>query len=385
MSLCHPFWRRNSIVTLGLLAGALTVGGCSPVADSPTRRLADATADATADAAGDPSPAVEAPTVLAPAVQAPVPQSPDAAARSDASSSPSNDTPDVDSATDTLGDEPAAIVAADAARDLDGHPAEEGTADEPQATVETSNEDSLAAAIESTAGSDEDDDLPDEPFVPEPDTLGEEVLLVEAGGLKRLHPEYNVWIDAEGQRLVMAGQICRQEGLLEMFACLKGTKEHESVVSVYSQAFIVHAGLLALGAEPGHPVAFRPDYVAAQGPEVEVTVLWKDEKGELHEARGQDWVQNIKTEQPLDSPWVFGGSGFWKNELTGQENYMAEDGDFICVSNFPSAMLDLPVESSQAASDLLFQAYTERIPPVGTPVTMILTPLLTPADEGPRD
>jgi hypothetical protein len=76
----------------------------------------------------------------------------------------------------------------------------------------------------------------------------------------------------------------------------------------------------------------------------------------------------------LDQPWIFGGSGFWKDESTGKEYYQAEGGDFICVANFPSAMLDLPIESSESNADLLFQAFTERIPPRGTPVTLILKP-----------
>ena len=37
-------------------------------------------------------------------------------------------------------------------------------------------------------------------------------------------------------------------------------------------------------------------------------------------------------------------------------------------------MLDLPIESSQATSDLLFEAFTEHIPPVGTKVRLVLTP-----------
>ncbi len=41
---------------------------------------------------------------------------------------------------------------------------------------------------------------------------------------------------------------------------------------------------------------------------------------------------------------MFGGSGFWVNKETGEKHYMAKSGDFICVSNFPTAMLDLPVE-----------------------------------------
>ena len=38
------------------------------------------------------------------------------------------------------------------------------------------------------------------------------------------------------------------------------------------------------------------------------------------------------------------------------------------------AMLDVPVESSQANSALLFEAFTDQIPPKGTLVTVVLTP-----------
>ena len=63
-------------------------------------------------------------------------------------------------------------------------------------------------------------------------------------------------------------------------------------------------------------------------------------------------------------------------------HYKAEGGDLVCVSNFPTAMLDLPIESSQKAESLLFEAYTERIPPKDTKVTIVLIPRLQkPAQE----
>ena len=71
-------------------------------------------------------------------------------------------------------------------------------------------------------------------------------------------------------------------------------------------------------------------------------------------------------------PWVFAGSRFWTDEETGKQYYQAEGGDFICVSNFGTAALDIPVESSQSNDALEFEAFTERIPPLGTPVRLVL-------------
>ncbi|MBI1901550.1 MAG: hypothetical protein HYS13_10630, partial [Planctomycetia bacterium] len=76
----------------------------------------------------------------------------------------------------------------------------------------------------------------------------------EAKGLRRLHPDYDVWIDAKGKRIVVAARVVLREGhQLEMFACLFRTKEHESIVSVKARAKDIHALLQAMGATPGHP------------------------------------------------------------------------------------------------------------------------------------
>jgi hypothetical protein len=192
--------------------------------------------------------------------------------------------------------------------------------------------------------------------------------------LTRLSPEYDVWIDTKNKQVVLEGEVCLREGVLEMFACLKGTKEHESVVSVKTKAYLVHAALLALGAKSGTPVKFRPEYVSATGPEVEVMVFWTDEEGKAQKAKAQDWVRDLGTKKKMKHPWVFSGSIFSKSPETGEEKYGAEQGYLICVSNFSTAMLDLPVESSDKADGLLFEAFTENIPPRGTKVTIVLTP-----------
>jgi hypothetical protein len=223
------------------------------------------------------------------------------------------------------------------------------------------------------------DDLEDEPE-DAPRDLGSP-LVDDPKGLVQLAPASPAWVDAAHHRVVMVGEVCQRTAPLEMFACLRNTKEHESVVCVQTEAAKIHAALLAVGAEAGHPVSFQPKYVAAAGTEIEVTVHWKDAQGKVQHARAQDWVRNYDTKKAMDHPWVFGGSGFWTDERTGKRHYQAEGGDFICVSNFPSAMLDLPFQSSDRNDSLLFEAFTERIPPLGTPVTIVLTPKLAEKKE----
>lgn len=206
-------------------------------------------------------------------------------------------------------------------------------------------------------------------------------LIENAGKLVRLDPVFPVWADRENKRVVMVGEVCKREGPLEMFACLRRTKEHESIVVVDTRAQVVHAGLLAVGAKQGTPVRYDPEYRAATGDEIEVTVSWKDKQGKVQTARAQDWVRHGGTKKAMEHPWVFAGSMLYKDEVTGETRYMADGGDFVCVSNFGTAMLDLPVQSSSLNRELEFEAFTDRIPDEGTPVTLIMAPKKKPAEK----
>jgi hypothetical protein len=192
--------------------------------------------------------------------------------------------------------------------------------------------------------------------------------------LTKLSQTNDVWFDKKRKAVVVDGQVCLREGQLEMFACPKGTKEHESVVSLNCKAEEVHTGLLLAGAKPGTPVSFDPQYKPATGQIIDIYVLWKDAEGDKHQARAQDWVKDTKTGQVMTHDWVFAGSGFWKDEETGQEHYKANGGDLVCVSNFPTATLDLPIESSQSNDELLFVPFTDHVPPRGTKVRAVFIP-----------
>src|SRR5687767_8903033 len=96
-------------------------------------------------------------------------------------------------------------------------------------------------------------------------------------GTRRLAQEYEAWIDTKNKRVIVDGVVCLRQGQLEMFACLKGTKEHESIISVDCKAYIIHAALLAIGAKSGTPVEFQPLYKPATGTTIDVTCIWTDE------------------------------------------------------------------------------------------------------------
>lgn len=191
--------------------------------------------------------------------------------------------------------------------------------------------------------------------------------------LKRLSRTEEVWIDKARKEVVVGGRIVLDRGPIEVFACVEKTKEHEAIVATRSSARLIHAALLAIGLDPGSPVSFDPEYVPPKGPRVSVRLRWKDAAGKERQARAQEWIRNAQTGKPLAADWVFAGSAFWRDPNDGIEYYQADGGDVICVSNFPTALLDLPLQSSQANAELLFEAFAGRVPPRDTEVDLILS------------
>ncbi|MEN6449020.1 MAG: YdjY domain-containing protein [Thermoguttaceae bacterium] len=207
-----------------------------------------------------------------------------------------------------------------------------------------------------------------------PRDLGEP--LVEDADLHRLSTEQPVWVDAKNKQVVLLGEVCKAGYPLEFFATYSN-RAYESVVAVNVKSSIIHTGLLAVGAKPGHPAHFQPEFSPPTGTEIAIEVRWKDRQGKVQRARAQDWVRDVKTKKALELNWVFAGS-IAEKDADGQfTSYQADGGDMICVLSLPSAMLDLPRHGYGAIEARSFEAFAERLPPEGTPVTLLLKPVLT--------
>jgi hypothetical protein len=159
--------------------------------------------------------------------------------------------------------------------------------------------------------------------------------------------------------------------------CRVQTKEHEAILHADVDARDIHAALEASGAKPGSPVRFQPKFTPPSGTTIKVMLEYSvDGKSKSHPA--QRWIRNMKTLKELDSDWIFAGSRLYKDPDDPKKPpyYTANSGDVICVSNFTEAMLDLPASSPKDNGELSFEAWTDRIPPHKTPVTVILIPVI---------
>ncbi len=261
-----------------------------------------------------------------------------------------------------------------------------------------------------------------------------------------LNKQGTILLDAANKKVILKTQVVLRDGFLEMFLCRKHTKEHESVLAIDGRALDIHTGLLAIGAEPGHPMIYKDEkYTPPTGQKLKIIVKWEDKEGKPHEANAKTWIRSAtrryfvenldslpagvkipensdmrydkkfkelawfgpmtenqrdfwlkksddkafqkvvksiyKRTQPheMTADWVFAGSGFYvetEGPDKGKKYYKAEGGDVICVANFPTAMIDVNEEStSSGEANLVYETWTERIPPLETPVTVEISPI----------
>lgn len=261
--------------------------------------------------------------------------------------------------------------------------------------IATQQTDSLATAVENVTESGRENMSPEEAqreyekIIAEEEAAEQAViaeeqkripLVDEPDKLIPLDPKDRIWITPDGRSVVVLGRIALREGFLELLACRIGTKEHESIISVRVKPFLIHAALLAVGAEPGKPVQQTPQFVPPSGDEIEIIVRWNDPDGHQKETLAQNWVWDAgnskeDSKRAMSTHWVFTGSMQYKDE-SGENHYIAdESGELFGLSNFVGAILDVPIKSSADNSELLFACFTERIPDRGTPLTLILTPV----------
>jgi hypothetical protein len=203
---------------------------------------------------------------------------------------------------------------------------------------------------------------------------------IPAGDWKRKELGKGVWLETAGERrrVRVDAAVCLREGEygLECLLCREYRKEHESILKTAANAQVIHAGLLACGAEPGHPVRFGAEVQSPTGTPIKVTLEYEDQ-GKLVTVPAKDWVQVQGTKESLKDDWVFAGSVLFPNpegDDKPREYAATNEGGYIAVTNLPTAMLDLPIRSAKNPDERSFTFYTERIPPVGTKVSVLLEP-----------
>ena len=212
----------------------------------------------------------------------------------------------------------------------------------------------------------------------------------KAGGVKLPGLE----IHAEERYVDVQSKICLEKGALEVIACTKDSREHESIVVVDAKPMHIHAALLLLGGQNGNPAMRRPiepdsprwEEILPKGDVVEVFLVIKNAEGknverpikdflmpsedEFAEIQGKPKRGKVKDEFPKS--FVFSGSFMMKTE-DGQQQYLADSsGNVISISTFGDEVICLPGIHGQDNGSLEWQINPKHMPKVGTPVLLRL-------------
>jgi biopolymer transport protein ExbD len=133
-----------------------------------------------------------------------------------------------------------------------------------------------------------------------------------------------------------------------------------------------------LGLSPGKPARWvnakdkEPVFLPPAGATVEVDLRWKDKDGKVQQVPATDWMLCSATSKPAPrTRWVFVGSdiledGQYWADIEGERHH-------ICLVNFASSVLDVPFKSSDKNALLDFVANTAAIPPLKTPVEVVIS------------
>ncbi len=180
-----------------------------------------------------------------------------------------------------------------------------------------------------------------------------------------------VFIDWTALQVELPGRIVLREGPLELFACSRRTREHESIVAIDAKPLHVFQALGLIGLEPGKPVAYDmklDEIIAPTGQPVSVRVSVQRD-GESQTFDAWEWLLDAKTNKPAaPRNWLFCGSRYFAPESYGAD----ADGTVVCVVDFDTALIGLEDRHSADNSALWLSANAARIPPLGTPCTLIL-------------
>lgn len=179
---------------------------------------------------------------------------------------------------------------------------------------------------------------------------------------------------------IQAKVVLRDGDWLELLLCTPGTKEHESILITVARPSHIHLGLIMIGLKPGNPMTGKKvgdqlQITTAKGPAVTVELIYQQD-GKTVKCPANEWIFDKVTKQTMFSDqWLFTGSNFIKAH--DQSIYRADaNGSVITLVHFGDDLLARKTDLHSRNDNARWQAQTKLIPPVGTPVTIRLKPVI---------
>jgi len=193
-------------------------------------------------------------------------------------------------------------------------------------------------------------------------------------------------------------RVCLDSGMLELIACTKDSKEHEALIAVDAKAAHIHAALLLIGATPGNPAIRKridgPNSrwidMPPRGQGIDAFLVFENEIGVPTEYPIKDFIRRAEddefygiTDEEVEAgeskefptnTFLFAGSHVFKDGKSEPVYLSDESGNVISLATFGDELLCLPGIHVHSNGGLVWEANSERLPPLDTKVILRLKP-----------
>lgn len=232
----------------------------------------------------------------------------------------------------------------------------------------------------------------------EKNAMREALKRLEMPGVKINVDEWSVDVDAV---------VTLHDGFLELLACIKDTKEHESLISVNAKPSHIHTALLLIGGVPGNPAMRqvvgegeearfvdlppRGGMVdvflvidSGEGPkEIPINQFIKKGQDDYHHGTVEEQAEPALELYPTHS-FMFTGSVLVERDKEGPRQYVADySGHVISMVTFGDELLSTPDIHDDANHSLMWAVHSTGLPAVDAAVTLRLKPQRPAPDEKP--
>ncbi len=191
--------------------------------------------------------------------------------------------------------------------------------------------------------------------------------------------------------VIVDAQVATRIGWIEQIVCKAGSREHESLLVVEVPPRLIHAALLAVGCTAGTPGSWREsaltqggdaviERIPATGTPLEVLVRVVRDGAEVDVPVSAWLFASSSSDAPpivASDRFVFAGSHTRVNppSLGPGEHYVADyTGSVVGLVTFGDEVVAFEevIPDKVEFAPALWEAFTDRIPPEGTNVSLVL-------------
>ena len=189
-------------------------------------------------------------------------------------------------------------------------------------------------------------------------------------------------LDQKARTVTFPGELNMNDGNLEYLLVTERGSTHESLLVSDVTPSDLHFAMLLLGAKGSgqQAGALPPAQIDAsflktapklKGDTISIAVRWK--AGDVEKsAPVEDWLINTDAKKPAErGPWIYNGSMF------NAGHFMAQiEGAHAALVTYPAALINNPRKGND--NDQIWIVNTKAVPPVKTPVDIVITLLPDP-------